>query len=157
VSHIRLLAVGRLAAVLLTLAALPAAAAVFKPRTSSVDPGGAQLRPAAPEEVDAPDSLEYRLVARDPFRPSHRPASVAFDPNPAPPTPPPPKPSLLVTGILWGREPSAVLEGLPGVDGARLMRVGEHVAGFRIRRITPKQVTVTGMDTTWVLDVRKVW
>lgn len=110
--------------------------------------------------VGRPDSLDEKVIARDPFRSVRRPAEVAFDPNPIPPPPaepPPPKPTLLVSGILWGRDPSAVLEGLPGVEGARLVRAGEVVAGFRVRRITAHEVTVTGMDTTWVLQVRKPW
>jgi hypothetical protein len=63
----------------------------------------------------------------------------------------------MLTGIVWGRDPAAVLEGVPGVDGARLVRSGEELAGFRVRRITAQTVTVTGMDTTWVLEVRKPW
>lgn len=157
-SH-RVLAMARIVAILVALAALPAGARVFWPSAVTATPAKGQPA-SATETVRHADSLDQKLVARDPFRPSHRPARVAYDPNPAPATPvapPPPKPALTLTGIVWGRDPAAVLEGVPGVDGARLVRAGEELAGFRVRRITAQKVTVTGMDTTWVLEVRKPW
>lgn len=155
-----MLGLARLLAILATAAALPAAVKALGPWPLPVKGGAA---PSAVHEAAGaarPDSLEEKVVARDPFRAARRPARVGFDPNPTPQPPadpPPPKPTLVVSGIMWGREPSAVLEGLPGIEGARLVRAGEVVAGFRVRRITAHEVTVTGMDTTWVLQVRKPW
>jgi hypothetical protein len=154
------LAIGRLVALLATVAALPAGARVFWPGAAVAVPGDTAPRPpAGTDSTPRPDSLESRLIVHDPFRPARRPAGVRFDPNPplTPAAPRPPKPVLALTGIVWGKEPSAVVEGLPGVDGARLIRVGDDIAGFRIRRITAQQVTVTGMDTTWVLELRTPW
>jgi hypothetical protein len=159
ISH-RVLAAGQIAAVLLAVAAIPAGARLFWPREATVAPAANRPLTGATDAVRPPDSLEQKVIARDPFRPSHRPTGVAYDPSPAPPTPvapPPPKPALMLTGIVWGRDPAAVLEGVPGVDDARLVREGEELAGFRVRRITAQKVTVTGMDTTWVLEVRRPW
>lgn len=154
------LGIGRSAAIVVAVAALPAGAAVLQPWHPPAEEGAlAAVAPVAAEAFRR-DSLDARVVARNPFRPSRRPAAVAFDPNPVPPPPaevPPPKPTLALTGIVWGGEPSAVVEGFPGLDGAQLVRVGEVFAGFRIRRITAHEVTVTGMDTTWVLRVRTPW
>jgi hypothetical protein len=70
---------------------------------------------------------------------------------------PPPKPTLLVSGIVWGSAPQAVIEGLPGVDGPRVMRVGDVVAGLMVRKIEASRVEIAGMDTIWVLKVREKW
>lgn len=157
---LRMLGVGKLLAILVTVLALPVAVQVIRPWRPLEADDPTRVAPQEMASVGRPDSLDEKVIARDPFRPSRRPAEVSFDPNPITPPPaepPPPKPALVVSGIMWGREPSAVLEGLPGVEGARLVRSGEVLAGFRIRRITPNEVTVTGMDTTWVLKVRKPW
>ena len=106
------------------------------------------------------DSVSANLVARDPFRADRSPAMVPFNPLPAEQAyvePPPPKPAISVSGIVWGAEPSAVIEGLPGIEGGQLMRVGDAVAGITLKRITESRVTLTGMDTTWTLSVRKPW
>ncbi|MEO8201002.1 MAG: hypothetical protein ABI679_10810 [Gemmatimonadota bacterium] len=88
------------------------------------------------------------------------PASAAYSPVPSEPMPVealPPKPLLMLTGILWDRDPAAIVEGLPGVEGGRLLRAGESIGGVKVRRITEHDVTLSGMDTTWVLEVRKPW
>ena len=103
------------------------------------------------------DSLDAVATRGDPFRQSRRPAPVPFDPvNPtdAPPPPAAPRPSLALVGILIGDEPAALIDGLPGVDGTRVLRVGETAAGYTVRRIEPDRVTVQGADTTWTLTVR---
>ncbi len=154
------LGIGRAVAIVVAVAALPAGAHVLRPWRPPVAPARAAETTIAAPERTAWDSLDAKVVARDPFRPSRRPAAVPFDPNPVPPAPdepPPPKPTLALTGIMWGVEPSAVIEGIPGFESAQLVRVGETVAGFRVRRITAHEVTVTGMDTTWVLQVREPW
>ena len=108
-----------------------------------------------------PDSLAAVLVARDPFRVMRRPSNVVYDPVrlAQPATPPPPKPVLALVGIVWdnGRDPTALVEGLPGVDGPRPVRHGETIAGLRVKAIKPDRVLITGLDTTWTLTVREPW
>ncbi len=153
------LRVARLAAQLACAGAVPAGVALVRPWPPILLPP-----PRARAVVESPlhgasDSLDHWLVTRDPFRTTRTAAEVPFDPDPAPAAvePAPPKPTLAVTGIVWGSEPSAVVEGLPGQEGSRLVRVGERIGPLRIRRIAPRQVTITGMDTTWVLEVRTPW
>jgi len=100
-------------------------------------------------------------VARDPFRIARRPAPVAYDLVRAaqPPAPVPPKPALVLTGIVWDRggNPSAVLDGVPGAGGPRVVRSGERIGALLIRRIERDRVVVVGLDTTWTLTVREPW
>jgi hypothetical protein len=121
--------------------------------------------PVASPAVRAPNRLEWdsvgaALVSRDPFRASRSPAPLAYRPEVADAVvvdAAPPKPVLALSGIVWGTEPSVVVEGLPGVEGGTLMRPGETVSGIRLRRVTRDQAMLIGMDTTWVLSVRKPW
>ena len=64
------------------------------------------------------------------------------------------RPALQLHGIILGAEPSGIVEGLPGVDGARAVRVGDTVGGLRVARITATMVEVRASDTTWILRVR---
>ncbi len=155
----RWLRVARLAAQLACAGAVPAGLVVARPWPAPDLPPPPSAPVVASTPAGAIDSLDHWIVARDPFRVTRSAASVAFDPDPAPAAvePAPPKPTLAVTGIVWGPEPSAVVEGLPGQEGSRLVRVGERIGALRIRRIAPRQVTITGMDTTWVLEVRTPW
>ncbi len=127
--------------------------------------GLAQERMAVPEQAapagraDA-DSLARAIARRDPFRLSRSPAAVAFDPD-APasggaPFQPPrlPRPPLALAGIVFGAEPVALIDGLPGVEGSRVMRVGERVGDFVMRAIAADHVVIAGPDTTWTLRVR---
>jgi hypothetical protein len=105
------------------------------------------------------DSLARVVVRRDLFRPDRRPAARAYDAvQPAvAAVPATPKPVLTLVGLIAGVDGSAVIEGLPGVDGSRVMRGGDVVAGLRLVRIERDVAVITGMDTTWVLSVRKPW
>lgn len=120
--------------------------------------GAPAPRAASPQRV-ATESLGTRLVGRDPFRIARRPASVAYDPLRVgqPETPPVPKPVLSLVGVVTGRAPSALIEGFPGIEGVRLVREGDLVAGLRVKRITEQGVRIAGMDTVWVLTMRKLW
>jgi len=144
--------VGGLAVV--RLAAWPLVRVALPPTADGAVPG--QVASAAPRLVA--ESLAP-IVSRDPFRVTRRPAAVAYDPLRLPEqlAPPPPKPVLTVVGLMGGAEPAAVMEGLPGVDGSRVVRVGDVVGGLRITRIGSDQVVIVGMDTTWVLKVREPW
>ncbi len=99
------------------------------------------------------------VVSRDPFRIGRRPLLPAYDPLRLAEqlAPPAPKPTLLLVGLVSGADPSAVIEGLPGVEGSRILRVGDVVAGLRVKTISGNRVVIVGMDTTWVLEVREPW
>ena len=50
-----------------------------------------------------------------------------------------------------------MVEGIPGVEGSRVLRVGDVVSGLKVKRIEADRVVIVGMDTTWVLKVREPW
>ncbi len=99
------------------------------------------------------------IVSRDPFRIARRATLPAYDPLRLAEllAPPPPRPVLSLVGVVIGAVPSAVIEGLPGVEGSRVVRVGDVVAGLRVKQISNGRVVIAGMDTTWVLEVREPW
>ncbi len=115
------------------------------------------------KEPHSPLDSVFRLAAKHaPFRVTRIPASISYDPDrnllPGAPSPPAiPKPSLVLSGIVSGAVPAAVLEGFPGVDGPRVVRAGEVVSGLQVRAIRRDAVVVTGLDTTWTLRVRVPW
>jgi hypothetical protein len=61
---------------------------------------------------------------------------------------------LSLAGIMMGAEPAALVDGLPGTEGTRVLRTGEHVGDFVVRQIAPDRVVIVGRDTTWTLRVR---
>jgi hypothetical protein len=105
------------------------------------------------------DSLARVVILRTPFRAARKPAPVAFDPNPpaAPAVPAGPKPLLTLSGIVWGGDPTAVLQGIPGIEGSKVVRRGDVVGGIRVSRIDRERVWLTGLDTAWTLEVRVPW
>jgi hypothetical protein len=146
------------------------AAAVVRAATAPIAQGGpmdsTRLSPSPPHPRSAdptPDTLVATAVRRPLFRPSRRPAATAFDPArpeqaaPEASAPPAERPALAVSGILWGPEPNAIVEGLPGVEGSTVLRRGESVGGIRVMRIEQRRVVLVGRDTTWVLEVRDPW
>ncbi len=127
-----------------------------------------QLPSAAASDTSAPVSTSggriaaesvAAVVARDPFRIGRRPLLPAYDPLRLAEqlAPQAPKPTLRLVGLVSGADPSAVIEGLPGVEGSRVLRVGDVVAGLSVKRISGTHVVIVGMDTTWVLEVREPW
>lgn len=118
----------------------------------------ASLPTMTPSKYPA-DSLSRVVVARDLFRVGRRPGVVAYDPvrGAAPLPDGPPKPQLVLTGVVWGDEPEAVVEGLPTTSGPRVVRVGDAVGGVTIKRIEPARLIAAGFDTTWTLTVRVPW
>jgi hypothetical protein len=151
-----LIAVGSIGLALgVRLVASPLVRVTAPPRIGTA-PGAANAQAPA-----RPDSLVAALVGRDPFRIVRRPAPVAYDPLRIgqPEAPSPPKPVLLLVGIVWdgGRDPTALLEGLPATDGPRVVRSGETVGGLRVKQIGPERVVIIGMDTVWTLKVREPW
>jgi hypothetical protein len=117
-------------------------------------------RPTMPaENIDAALGL---AAARAPFRATRRLATLAYDPHQqgefvSATVPTLPKPTLALAGIVWGHEPAAVIEGLPGLEGPRLVQRGDVVGALTIRRIEPTRVVIVGLDTMWTLTVRTPW
>jgi hypothetical protein len=125
-------------------------------RTMAGDPAGRGRGSAAsPRPLDSLMTVARRTA---PFRPDGRPSRVAYDPsrNEVTPDYTPPKPVLVLTGVMGGAAPLAVLEGIPGHDGPALLGVGDTLAGLKVRRILEGIVTIAGMDTTWVLTIRRL-
>lgn len=125
--------------------------------------------PPAPRRVAADRLAEAaRAVAGgNPFRLDRAPAPLGFNqpgtgmpgmgmvPPPFVP-PPPPRPQLFVSGIV-GPPWQAMLEGVPGREGAVVVRQGDVLGDLRVREITESAVVVASPDTTWRLAVRKPW
>ena len=87
------------------------------------------------------DSVARRTIIRNPFRAHRSPANVRFRPEapgeqiPSPPSPP--RPSLSVAGIVLGSDPAALIDGIPGAEGTRVLRVGESVVVTPFALLTP--------------------
>jgi hypothetical protein len=134
----------------------------FVPLSEIRDPSSVVRSPSAVilgQPRYAADSLGKVVVARDVFRVTRRSADVAYDPvrlAQLAATPAQPKPTLVLTGIVWtpGRDAAAVISGFPGLDGPRVLRLGEQAAGITVRVLSPAEVRLAGMDTTWVLRLR---
>jgi len=134
--------------------------AALAPPGGSLGPSAAVAHAALPTAVAYPaESLTRVVVARDAFRVGRRTALVPFDPmrGAEPVVEAAPKPVLTVVGVVAGRESAALLEGFPGIEGTRVVRVGDVVAGLRVRSISRMAVRIAGMDTVWTLTVREPW
>ena len=71
--------------------------------------------------------------------------------------PPTARPTLALSGIVWGAEPAAIVEGMPGAEGSTVLRRGDASSGIRVKRIERSRVVLVGRDTSWVLEVREPW
>lgn len=133
--------------------------APIAPATAPAVPRRPPPLPAVPRPYSS-DSLARAAAARDVFRAARRPAAIAYDPQRAAApveAKQPPKPVLALIGLVGGDKATAVIEGLPGIEGARVVRVGDVVSGIRVMRIGADHVRLVGMDTVWVLRVREPW
>ena len=68
-----------------------------------------------------------------------------------------PRPLLALTGMVLGREPAAILEGVPGEEGPVVVRLGDVRGPVKIVSVDSERVVVRGLDTTWSLQVRQPW
>lgn len=141
-----------------------AVAAPIGPRSVEHGPGLPRHEAAATNRslaVTPPRALGARVVRGNLFRLGRRPAVRLFDPagaaDDAQTVEPPPRPALTLVGLVEGREDVALIEGLPGIIGARALRVGEGAGGLVVQHIGGGRVVVVGSDTTWVLRVREAW
>lgn len=155
----------RLLSGLLVLVAVGAPVSVLRlaPRARSLDSAPA-VPPKLPPASPAPEARARALLAvadeQTPFRPDGELPFLRFGESPPPPVAPRPaveRPKLSVSGIVSGAEPVAIVEGLPGREWPIALAQGAAEAGFRVTRIEWDRVTITGMDTVWVLRVREAW
>ncbi len=144
-----------------TVVAIGLAGNVAVPRAGERDGPPPGIGPAPESAVLAlanADSLARVIAAHDPFRAARLPASVRFDPEAgAPGALPPPvvqRPTFSLAGVMMGAEPTALVDGLPGTEGTRVLRVGERVGDYVVREIGRDRVVIAGRDTTWTLRVR---
>ena len=107
-------------------------------REARVDSAVEAIRRAAP--------FQPTRIPVPPTRASASVASVAL---------PPPRPVLTLTAVGGGRSPVVILDGVPGMEGSRLVRVGDSLGGLTIRKIIRGVVTIVGYDTTWTLAVKE--
>jgi hypothetical protein len=117
--------------------------------------------PAAVSVALAPRAKEDRMrtiLDGDLFRRERR----APDPIPQGPLPPaaarapaPPKPRLVLQGLVGGPPWDAIVQGLPGHDGSYVVRAGDSIGGLKVRSVRPDGATIHGMDTTWILTLRR--
>jgi len=63
----------------------------------------------------------------------------------------------VLVGMMEGSFPSAIIEGFPGVEGARVVRAGDEIGLLAVKKVGNGRVVISGMDTTWVLHVREPW
>ena len=104
-----------------------------------------------------PDSLESAvgdIADGNLFRSDRESADERAAPMPVPMGMPPvasSKPRLVLKGILGGPPWDAIIEGIPGRDGAVVVRAGQSVAGVAVRSVRRDTVFARGFDTTWAL------
>lgn len=154
-----------IAATMLASLAVVRGRAVGSALASSASPSRSWQALGTPPPVFVPRSAALiaasdALVARDPFRLERKPSGVAYSAameGAPPPAPRAPRPALAVAGIVGGPPWEALLEGVPGREGTALVRRGDTVSGLRVRSISKDTVKITGMDTTWILTVRRTW
>lgn len=153
----------RVAAVLAAWAAVAAGASAARPATETDSQTERDVRPA--RERVAPDTGPRAALVRAamsaPFRLTRQPPDVRYDPGmlDAPPVPEaaaPPKPVLNLVGLVLDGAPRALIQGIPGATGARLLGEGDTAGGVRVRRIRSDQVRLTGHDTSWTLELRSM-
>ena len=136
-------------------------------RATSATPAPTAPRPlrAAPRWMDdlGGDGLARagkELTEADPFRFDRQPAAVRYRPEleaPAgpPPPPSPPKPVLVLRGIIGGPPWDAMVEGIPGRQGAVLVHRGDTLSGLTVSAVGRDTVTIHGSDTTWKLFMKR--
>jgi hypothetical protein len=155
-----ILIAARMALAVLALGGVVTAALEFR-HPPEIGTGTPQSQPAA-AGATRPPAADLAAVARrtTPFRMDRRPPDVRFGVAPpvtAPAPPPAPKPTLALSGILWGREPMAIVEGVPGREGPVVIRPGDRVGPLEVVRIEADRVRIRGLDTAWTLTVREPW
>lgn len=105
------------------------------------------------------DSLVDLITGAAPFRASRSRPEPGYAADP--PAPPVVRilPQLNLRGLLLVRgDPVAVVEGIPGVPGQAVVRVGDRPGdgSLLVQAISGTGVTVVGLDTLWRLTLKGV-
>lgn len=119
----------------------------------------AQPEPAAFDRRDLSELVRL-AQAETPFRVGGLPPRIRYGAQPPVPVsqvPREPRPVLQLSGILWGREPAALVEGIPGREGAVVLHLGESAGSIKVVQLTETVARLSGMDTVWTLTVREPW
>lgn len=114
------------------------------------------IAPAVPlptHQFDTAHASSWPALA--PFRRSRR---IARAPDRAAiaAAPPLPRPALVLRGIVLGRAPRALVEGLPGVEGARALQVGDQVGDASVAAISDSSIRLVARDTSWQVKLARV-
>jgi hypothetical protein len=127
-------------------------------------PARAVAAPPAPVEEDSLESLAATITDGNVFRLARRPTAAAFAVRDgrqtvsATPTPPaPPKAALILKAIIGGPPWQGVLEGVPGRDGATVVRSGDKIDRFTVRSISRDTVLIQSPDSTYRLTLKRQW
>jgi hypothetical protein len=146
-------------------AVLAVSAALLGLRAAEPHAGGAMALPVIATTpthpaADALDSAVADIADRNLFRPERASAEERESSAAAPAMAmgaPSSKPHLVLKGVLGGPPWDAVLEGIPGREGAVVIRAGESVGGVSVRAIRRDTAYVRGFDTTWALPLSRTW
>lgn len=148
----------RVAIALAAITAVGIAAAVLWP-TVPPPPAAAErvsrTRPLPRTTEAALDSAIDIIHRAAPLQPSRTPTPPRRAADTLPAQPAPPRPVLVLTALAGGASPAAVVEGIPGVEGARVLRVSDTVSGLRLVAIRNGIAIISGLDTTWHLQLRE--
>lgn len=134
--------------------------AVRRPPERTWSETGAGPAVPGPLHSAAPANLLQLARRTTPFRIGSRPPSVRYGTPPVtaqPAAPAVPRPLLVLTGLVLGQEPAAILEGIPGQEGAVVVRPGDVRGPLRIVSVDSHRVVIRGLDTAWSLQVRQPW
>jgi hypothetical protein len=110
-----------------------------------------------PFDGDSLAAAANATIDNDPFRLANEPADVRFEPRRVgapPPAPAAPKIVLVLKAIVGGPPWQAMIDGIPGHQGA-VVRSGDTFDKLVIRRVTRDTVVVQGPDTTWKLTIKR--
>jgi hypothetical protein len=154
--------------ILWSIAGVAACATIFRLRSgSATDSHLTQLSAVAPQpQWIAADALEEavgEITEGHLFRPERAMAEEgeASSTSPTltlmPSSPPQRRPRLVLRGVLGGPPWDAVIEGIPGREGAVVMRAGQTLAGVTVRAVHRDTVLARGFDTTWTLTLGRSW
>lgn len=96
-------------------------------------------------------------IGVDPFRFSHEMPGLRLGEEPVPESIPGPayRPALVLKGIVGGPPWTALVAGIPGNRGARLLSVGDRADSIMVRSIGSDSVVLSGPDTTWTLRLER--
>ena len=97
------------------------------------------------------------LVRTAPFRRSRRPAAIPYEVAPevviAPTPDEDPFARLRLVGVVSGRSPVAVIDGVPGQSAARVLAPGDTVSGIRLESVTSRGALIRTAGTRRLLTL----